>query len=128
MRWPNRIMLSIAIAVTVLMLLAFVGYLSGRWNDEEKTGLIEYFLAGASSQPIPEELCVADEESKERIRGMVLESLDDALKEQFKHLFEVWMRDERGQPGRAKVGVIGAIRAHQSARKNTIEWDPKFCS
>jgi len=40
------------------------------------------------------------------------EALDEAYKERVRHLFEVWMKDESGQPGRASVGVAQARRAY----------------
>ena len=72
-------------------------------------------------------VCVADEETRERIRNIMIDALDEALHDQIKFLFQVWMKDERGQPDRARVGARAAIKAHQSARKSALEWMPPVC-
>ena len=120
-------MLAFAIIVIVLILLACVGYMSGRWEQtDQRTGPIEWFLASASSQPV--QTCIADEEDRERIRAIAIKALDEALEEQIKYLFMVWMKDDRAQPDRARVGVVAAIKAHQQARKLAETWMPPICS
>lgn len=128
MRWKSfiphldRAILILAITIILLILLACVGYMSGRWEDDESGS---WFLLSAKSQTVPP--CVADEEARERIRGITLQALDEALEEQIKFLFMVWMKDDRGQPDRARVGVSQAVRAHQHARKLAEEWMPPIC-
>jgi len=120
----NEWVVAFIICVLVLLLLACFG--SRYWETEEqRSGVLDFMLASAESQP---ELCVADEASRERIRAIMVDALDDALKDQIMHLFEIWMKDDRGQPDRAKVGVRAAIKAHQGARKAALEWMPQICS
>lgn len=118
-------MLTVAIVVIVLILLACVGYISGRWEDREEGYGLGWLLSSASSEPIT---CVADEDTRERIRVIMIDSLDEALHDQIKYLFQIWMKDERGQPDRAKVGARAAIKAHQAARKGALEWMPPVCN
>jgi hypothetical protein len=111
----------------VLLLLAWAGYKN--WETvEQKQGLLEWTLESASSQPAEVTVCVPDEDTRERIRVIMMDSLDEALHDQVKFLFQVWMKDDRGQPDRARVGARAAIRAHQAARKAALEWMPPICS
>ena len=49
------------------------------------------------------------------IRALALDALDEALKERIKSLFQVWMRDDTGQPDRAATGARQAIKAYRDA-------------
>lgn len=109
-------MLIFAIVVIVLILLACVGYLSGRWEE-----------ANAQQGPITD-ICIIDDEARERVRNIMIDAVDEALHDQIKVLFQVWMKDDRGQPDRARVGARAAIRAHQAARKGALEWTPPTCN
>lgn len=51
----------------------------------------------------------------ERITRLCNEALDQALRGQIAHLFEVWMKDDDGQPERAKAGAQKAIAAFRQA-------------
>ena len=119
----TRFFVSLAIVLAALFGLSLCGY--NYWEPRpQDTRLLDYMLASAETHP---ELCVADEETKERLRGIMIEALDEGLREHIKNLYIVWMKDERGQPGRARVGVEAAIRAHQIGRKAALEWAPPRC-
>lgn len=51
-------------------------------------------------------------EYEERLIHLDRESIEEAYKEQVRHIFQVWMKDETGQPGRAVVGVEQARKAY----------------
>src|SRR5262245_36159010 len=121
----NRIAITLVIVLAVLFGLALYGYLTGAWDYDETTGVPLYQIASAESKPEP--LCL-DNTTRERIKSIMIEALDDSLKEQIQHLFLTWLKDERGQPDRAKVGVEQAIRAHQRARRGAEEWAPPLCA
>lgn len=121
----HRIALSFIIVLVLLLALALYGWMTGSWNEEEMTG--GYRMASAESQPVELMPCM-DEQTREQIRGVMIEALDDALKEHVKHVFEIWLRDDRGQPGRARTGVLQGIKAYLGARKNALEWTPPLCS
>jgi len=70
--------------------------------------------------------CMSDE-VRERVRGIMIDAIDDALHDHIKTLFGVWMKDERGQPARAEIGARQAIRAHQLSRKSAVDWNPPEC-
>jgi hypothetical protein len=107
----NRIALTVAIVVIIIILLACVGYLSGRWEAEAK---------------VPWD-CV-DPTERERVRDIALGGIDEGLKQAMTHLFEVWQRDPNTeQPKRAQVGTSNAINAHNRARKLALSWDPPSC-
>jgi hypothetical protein len=124
----NRWMWIFIAVVCLLILLAFVGYLTGNWNEDEaeKPGYPMFSLASAESTPVELGPCM-NEETREQIRTVMLEALDEALKEHVKHVFEVWLKDERGQPERARTGVRQGIRAYLGARKGALDWTPPPC-
>lgn len=90
--------------------------------------VMPFLLQSAESQIVKTELCIVDEETRERIRNIMMDALDEALHDQIKTLFIVMLKDERGQPDRAKVGVRQAIKAHQQARQGALDWMPPICS
>ncbi len=111
----HRVVVTAIIVIVLLLLLAMFGYLTGRWDE-----------AGAETAHTPR-YCVTDEEARERIRGFMFSALDQALQDNFEHLFAVWMKDARGQPERARVGVGQAIEAHKQARILATAWVPPIC-
>ena len=86
-----------------------------------------FSLASAESTPVDLPLCM-DEATREQIKAVMLEALDAALKTHIEHVFEVWLKDERGQPGRARTGVNLGIKSYLGARKGAMEWAPPPCS
>jgi hypothetical protein len=75
----------------------------------------------------PRYYCVSDVETREHIRNLMFEALDDALHDHFMHLFAIWMKDDKGQPGRARAGVMHGIIAHKTARELAAAWVPPIC-
>jgi hypothetical protein len=73
------------------------------------------------------ELDCMDATERERVRQLVLDGIDDGLKEQIQHLFETWMKDLTDQPRRAMVGTSNAFNAHVRARAQALAWDPPLC-
>jgi hypothetical protein len=84
-------------------------------------------LAPAIAQPPPPKIeCVdVDDETRDKVRAIILSALDEALKEQVKRLFTVWMVAEEA-PGRARArqGTRLGIRSYITARTTILntEW------
>lgn len=87
----------------------------------------QYILQSETSRAVELPMCM-DEQARERIRALFFEALDDALKDHVRLLMENWMKDNRSQPDRARVGTQNGIRAHQQARVLIQEWMPPLCS
>jgi hypothetical protein len=68
-----------------------------------------------------------DEETRERIRAIVLEGIDEALRDQIVHVFEMWLKDDTEQPKRAVNGMHNGIRAYMHSRANALKWNPPNC-
>lgn len=64
---------------------------------------------------------------RERIRVVVLEGIDQGLKQHVMKLFDIWMKDTSNQPKRAVEGMSIGISAHVRARANAMKWDPLPC-
>ena len=64
----------------------------------------------------------------EEIRKLAMNALNDAFSERVRHLFEIWMRDETGQPQRASTGIQQAIRAYDRSHDLVIGWSPNPCT
>lgn len=83
-----------------------------------------YELASETSTPVP----CTDEVTRERIRGIMFDALDEALKNHITRLFEVWLKDDTGQPARASTGTRAGITAYLHARKQAETWSPMICA
>jgi hypothetical protein len=70
--------------------------------------------------------CVTDED-RVHIRAQVLAAVDDAFKDNVKHLFTGWLKDTHGQPGRASAGLQASVVAYQRARADALKWNPSSC-
>jgi hypothetical protein len=124
------------ITLVILFSLAAFGYFTGRWDDDTELSLgppwskrHAYGLMSAAAQngaEIKATECMTDE-ARERVRGIMLDAIDDALHDHIKGLFGVWMKDDRGQPSRASVGARQGLRAHQLSRQAVIAWNPPEC-
>lgn len=105
------------------LLLVGVALFTASYRESERQQQASYEMASAESQPA---LCT-DAVTKEKVRTILLEALDDALKQQVMHTFEVWMKDDRDQPARARTGVLNAIRAYLGARKGAMQFEIMEC-
>lgn len=76
------------------------------------------FQSAAAPQTV---VCAADEEMREKIRVILLASLDEALKDHVVHAFGIWMKDETGQPERARRGIRQAISAYIRSREAVMK-------
>ena len=70
--------------------------------------------------------CVSDED-RVHIRAQVLGAVDDAFRDNIKHLFIGWIKDARDQPKRAAAGLQSSIVAYQRARADALKWTPVSC-
>jgi hypothetical protein len=87
-----------------------------------------FFLPDATGEQTKVQTACMDPTERERIREIVLSGIDDGLKAQIQHLFEIWTKDvSADQPKRAMVGTNNAFRAHVRARRQAIAWDPPIC-
>ena len=71
--------------------------------------------------------CAPDEATKARVRDIMVHGLDLALQDRVTTLFEIWMKDDSGQPDRARVGIEQGIDAYLHARKGFLKWDLPVC-
>lgn len=85
---------------------------------------VGFEMASAESTPVT----CATPAVREAVRTIMSEALDAALKNHIIHMFEVWMRDDRGQPERARTGVTNGIAAYIRASKSVAEWSPPECA
>jgi hypothetical protein len=115
----NRIAITVAIVVAIVLLLALFGYLGGRWEAEAAPR--GYQVASAEAEP-----CMSVE-TREKIRVIVNEGIDQALRDHIHRMFDVWMKDETKQPERARHGARQGIRAYIGTRKVAADWNPAIC-
>jgi hypothetical protein len=79
----------------------------------------------STAQPL-KPICVSDED-RVHIRAQVLAAVDDAFRDNIKHLFIGWIKDTHGQPQRASAGLQSSIVAYQRARADALKWSPAAC-
>lgn len=70
--------------------------------------------------------CVTDED-RVHIRAQVLGAVDDAFRDNVKHLFAGWLKDPHQQPERASAGLQSSVVAYQRARADALKWSPSSC-
>jgi len=121
--FAQRFLLTIIIVIVILFALAAIGYFTGNW-DEDETARPGYGLASAETRP---ELCM-DADTRERVRRLMFEALDNSLREKIESLFAVWLRDATDQPRRAQTGMNSALRAYVGARAAAMKFDPPECA
>lgn len=68
-----------------------------------------------------------NEMTREKVRTIALAAVDQALKNQVTHLWEVWMKDPKGQPKRAQDGMRIAINAYVRSYGDAQAWLPPIC-
>ena len=84
---------------------------------------VGFEMAAAESTPM---IC-AEPAIRESVRTIMSDALDTALKNHIVHMFEDWMKDDRGQPGRARTGVTNGVAAYLRASKSVAAWAPPDC-
>jgi hypothetical protein len=119
----QRFLLTLAIVLAILLGLALLGFFTGNWEEDEalRPG---YGLASAETKP---ELCM-DSDTRERVRALMIEALDNSLRQKVEELFASWLRDATDQPRRAQRGMDAALRAYVGARAAAMKFDPPECS
>jgi hypothetical protein len=96
----QRVMLTVAILVIILILLACVGYLSGRWEVE------------AAPVPTPE-TPMAPSKWDDEIEDLEKQALGEAFKKHIMQLFSVWVTDNY-QPRIPPKATVGARNARDA--------------
>jgi len=68
-----------------------------------------------------------DPETREDLRTIMREGINQAMKNHTARMFENWMRDPNDQPGRAVTGMHNAVKAYAGSLKVLNEWSPPQC-
>jgi hypothetical protein len=85
-------------------------------------GMIYSQSAAQPAKPV----CVSDED-RVHIRAQVLGAVDEAFRDNVKHLFAGWLKDPHLQPERAAAGLQSSVVAYQRARADALKWSPASC-
>jgi hypothetical protein len=107
--WARGLLVIVITVLLVILLLLFLPDASG--DDQSESG--GFRMAAEESRPYVFAQAPT-EPSKYDAQILVLEreAIDEAFREQMKHLFIVWMRDEARQPERALTGARQARSAY----------------
>jgi len=97
MSFAQRFALTVVICLAILFALALFGYLTGAWDEVQAQSLQ------------PERLS----QHEKRILELDRAAIDTAYQSQITHLFQIWMKDEAGQPKRAVTGAAQARSAYE---------------
>ena len=71
--------------------------------------------------------CVASVEDREKLRGMMLESFDEAFKLHAHNLYLNWLKDYQPNPDRALKGMVNNRHAWIRTRKYGRAYNPAIC-
>ena len=107
-----------------LVVIGFAGLLGYFLSAQQVAQQDQYDLAASDAKPMP---CSDIPDFRDNARKLVVVGIDDALRQQIENLFIVWMKDDTGQPGRASVGTINAVRSYLHAREQFAKWEIKPC-
>jgi hypothetical protein len=121
MSFGSRFLLTLFTVFAALGGLAFCGY--NYWEPVEQKSWPFRLASAETSKPYP---CM-DKQSRDQVYEIAVSALDAALHDHVKLLFLNWMKDDRSQPERARVGMQNGIIAHQKARALALEWVPPLC-
>jgi len=68
-----------------------------------------------------------DGETREDLRTVMREGINQAMKNQTIRMFENWMKDPAEQPSRAVSGMHNSVKAYVGSLKVLNEWSPPSC-
>jgi hypothetical protein len=68
-----------------------------------------------------------DAETRERVRSIMHDGIDQALKNHAVNIFGVWQKDPHDQPRRAVTGMSNAVNAYVGSRAALKRWAPLLC-
>lgn len=88
------------------------------------TLLAVLWILGAHSEA--PDACM-DQASRDKVRSLMLEAIDEALKQHTQHMFDVWMKDPYSQPSRAITGMRAGITAYVNSRNAAMRFNPPLC-
>jgi hypothetical protein len=92
----HRVMLTVAIVVIIVIVLALFGYLSGRWDDAQAQPLLSSKWDG-------------------RLVELDKQALEQAYLDQMGHIFSVWLKHGVDDPKHARVGFNNARKGYNAA-------------
>ena len=84
-------------------------------------------IALAADAPRPEEMICLTTDERERVRALLLDSIDTGLKEHTVNLFGNMIKDPTDQPHRAIAGMRPAVIAYVTGRAAIQNWNPPIC-
>ena len=84
--------------------------------------LIALLLASYSARAQPDDCLSMDKETEVKVRVIVLDALDQALKDHVAHVFHIWRAvDDSASRLRARQGTRSAIIAYARAREAILK-------
>jgi|SRR5262245_1921624 len=113
----------IYIFISILLMMMIISMVGHDYWERTPQVQMPFTLESASAQIVQ----CADAPTREKIKGIMLEALDEALKNHIVHMFEIWMKDDRGQPERARNGTINGVNAYIKASNGVAAWAPPDC-
>jgi hypothetical protein len=128
----QRIVLALGIVLFAILMLIVISWLTGGDVAAQQRSAQRPVSAEEKHpfelQPIDVNIpdCSDNEEVKDRMRSLVLEGLDQALRDHVTNLFRIWMSNP-ADPTKAGTGVRNGARAYIHARHQISEWDVPPC-
>jgi hypothetical protein len=112
--WPQWARGAIVIVITVLVVILLLLFLPDASGDDQSASG-GFKMAAEESRPYVFAQAPTEPPSTKydaQILVLEREAIDEAFREQLKHLYLVWMRDESRQPERALTGTRQARSAY----------------
>jgi hypothetical protein len=68
-----------------------------------------------------------DPATRERAREIIIDGIEQGLKQHTVHVYDVWLKDPSDQPKRARQGMNIGVNAYNRARNAALVWMPPTC-
>ena len=87
---------------------------------------VEIILGSWAESAVPTASCL-DVETREKVRSIMLDGIDQGLKQHTVTIFDSWLKDPAEQPARAIRGMQSGISAYARSRREALRWTIPTC-
>ena len=87
---------------------------------------VTLLLVSQAPSVTPQPTCMTAD-VREKARGIMMQGVEDALKQHTMQTFDMWLKDPSEQPLRASRGMFNGLSAYARARASVLNWSPPLC-
>lgn len=88
---------------------------------------IALLIGAANTKSVPAPRACTDAATRDKVRLVMLDGFELALKDHVKSIFDVYLRDHADTTQRAAAGIHNGTVAYIHSRAAAMAWDPPEC-